>query len=45
MRRGTAKRAKRPSWIKKGMEDSYVKLLVNGVEEWHKKFSVSFLDD
>ena len=42
---GGAKRAKRPSWIKKGMEDSYVKLLVNGVEEWHKKFSVSFLDD
>ncbi len=31
----------RPAWIKRGMEDSYVRLLVNGVEEWHKKFSVS----
>lgn len=39
------KKTNRPSWIKRGMEDSYVKLLVNGVEEWHKKFSVSPLDD
>jgi|TARA_R110000824_G_scaffold184337_1_gene365283 hypothetical protein len=35
----------RPSWIKRGMEDSYVRLLVNGVEEWHKKFSVTPLND
>jgi hypothetical protein len=39
------KRRNKPAWMKRSMEDSYVRLLVNGVEEWHKKFSVTPLSD
>ena len=36
---------RRPKHVKQAMEGSYVRLLVNGKEEWHPKLSVSPLTD
>ena len=41
----THNRVVKPKHIKAAMASSYVRLLVNGVEEWHTKFSVSALED
>ena len=40
--RGTSVRKKQAKQV---LKDAYVKLLVNGVEEWHKKLSVKPLED
>ena len=40
----THNRVVKPKHIKAAMAGSYVRLLVNGVEEWHTKFSVSALE-
>ena len=41
----THNRVTRPKHIKAAMIGSYVRLLVNGTEEWHTKLSVSPLED
>ena len=41
----THNRVTKPKHIKAAMINSYVRLLVNGVEEWHTKLSVSPLED
>ena len=41
----THNRVRKPKHIKAAMVGSYVRLLVNGVEEWHTKLSVSALED
>jgi hypothetical protein len=41
----THNRVRKPKHIKAAMMGSYVRLLVNGVEEWHTKLSVSALED
>lgn len=41
----THNRVSKPKHIEAAMIGSYVRLLVNGVEEWHTKLSVSPLED
>jgi len=41
----THNRVTKPRHIKTTMVNSYVRLLVNGIEEWHTKLSVSALED
>jgi len=41
----THNRVTKPAHIKAAMVNSYVRLLVNGVVEWHTKLSVSSLTD
>ena len=41
----TNNRVSKPRHIEAAMIGSYVRLLVNGIEEWHTKLSVSPLED
>ena len=41
----THNRVSKPKHIEAAMVGSYVRLLVNGIEEWHTKLSVSPLED
>ena len=41
----THNRVTKPKHIEAAMVNSYVRLLVNGIEEWHTKLSVSPLED